>query len=124
MSNTSRRKAVPIAAAWSRLEGALEEAVRRALVEDYDRPVDPLGGRCRDHLERPLEGLGAADDDEIRVLLDLAAGASGLGQRHRADRRSGGQRLPNRVQAQAALECRVDVEAAVVHGRPPTERRT
>ena len=34
------------------LEGPLEEAVRRAVVEHHDRPVGPLGGRGRDHLER------------------------------------------------------------------------
>ena len=101
------------------LERPLEEAVRRAVVENDDRPVGPLRVRRRDHLERLVVRLRAADDDEIGAVLELAAGAAGVGERHRAKRRADRQRLPDRVEAEVALERRVDVKAAGVHGRPP-----
>ena len=42
-------------------------------------------------------------------------------QRHGAERRAGRQGLPDRLQAEAPLERRVDVKAAAVHRRPPSD---
>ncbi len=105
------------------LERPLEKAVRRTVVQHDDGPVGPLGVRGADHLERLLVRLGAADDDEIRALLDLAAGAADVRQLHRSERRAGRQSLSDCLQTEVRLQCRVDVEAPAVHGRPPTERR-